>query len=437
MKRVRVLGAGRVSRPIVRYFLDQGGYQVAAASLFIADARALVEDHPDGTALAVDVTDSALLDPLIRDSDLVVSLVPYDYHVAVARLAIRHRVSMVTASYVSPQMRELDDAARDAGVTILNEVGLDPGIDHMSAVRMIAGVKQSGASVQEFVSCCGGLPAPEAADNPWRYKFSWSPRGALLASTLDAAWLEDGEVKRVPGLELFSCSRPYDVEGVGRFEMYPNRDSLTYIDLYGLAQARTVLRGTLRYPGWSETTKALADLGLLDVVERRWADATSYADLLSACLPPGGGALKRRLAERLGLPESHEVIERMDWAGLLSADRLPSDRSSPLDLLAARFAERMGYADGERDMVLLRHEIIACAPDRPSERRISLLVAYGEPGGDSATSRTVSLPAAIAGRLLLDGLSLPGVQVPTEPELADAILDELAGLGIRFKEWTA
>jgi len=434
--RLLILGAGLVTRPIVRYFLGRGDTEVTVASLLLRDAQALVADHPQGRALAVDVSDEAKLEPLIRDADVVVSLLPYVFHVQVARLAIRHRADLVTTSYVSPEMRALDDEARRAGVMLLNEVGLDPGLDHMSAVQMIDDIRRSGGRVNGFVSCCGGLPAPEAADNPWRYKFSWSPRGVLLAARLGARYLDRGVVHHIPGSNLFGHWWPREVEGLGAFEMYPNRDSLRYVEVYGLEEIGTMLRGTLRYPGWCETMKALVELGLLDVDARVWPEGSSYADMLAQRLPAGDGPLRQRLAARLGLAADHAVLERLAWAGLFDDEPLPPAATSPLDVLAERFQQRMRYGDGQRDMVVLRHELTASWPgDRPAERRVALLVAYGEPGGDSATARTVSLPAALASALILEGrLHLPGVQVPNTRQIADPILEALGALGLRFVE---
>lgn len=438
MHKVLILGAGLVARPIVRYFLRLGDVDVTVASLYLEDAEALVDNHSRGTAIAVDVGDTDSVEPLIEGSDLVVSLVPYALHVAVAGFAIRHQVDMITASYVSPEMRALDTEARNAGVTILNETGLDPGLDHMAAMRLIDQVRHAGGRVISLDSCCGGLPSPEAANNPWKYKFSWSPRGALLAGRLGARYLHEGRTVSVPGPELFAHHWPYEVEGVGRFEMYPNRDSMPYIDLYELKNLRSMRRGTIRYPGWCETMKVVADLGLLDIDERSHPPGATYGDLVSAGLPQGAGSVTERLARRLGIATDHEIIARLEWAGLLSDEPLPEGEASLLDLVAARFQRLMVYRPGERDMVLQRHELVASYPDkRPDERFVSLLVAYGEKTGDSATARSVSLPAAIAGDLMLRGkLKMPGVRIPTAPEIVRPVLERLEELGITFKEWS-
>jgi saccharopine dehydrogenase-like NADP-dependent oxidoreductase len=435
LRSVLILGAGLVAGPVVRYFLERGDVELTVATLFVEDAEALIDGHPRGTARAADVRDPGCLEPLIRGSELVISLVPFALHPIVAGLAVRCGVDVVTTSYVAPEMQALDAEAREAGVMLLNEIGLDPGIDHLAATRMIHDAAASGATIDGFFSCCGGLPSPEAADNPWRYKFSWSPRGALLAGRQSARYLRDGRIQEIPGERLFEHHWPYTVEGVGRFEVYPNRDSLRYVDLYGLEGVQSMLRGTIRYPGWCETMLALARLGLLDVDERSWPAQTTYAGLLASALPPGPDRLERRVAAHLDLAPGHPVLERLRWVGLFSDEPISVSRSSPLDVLAGRFERMMAYAEGERDMVLQRHELHVSWPDGRAERRVSLLVAYGEPGGDSATSRTVSLPAAAAASLILDRrVHEPGVHIPTRRDLAEPILEQLGTLGIGFEE---
>lgn len=437
MHRLLILGAGLVSRPIIRYFLEREGYAVTVATLMVEHAEALIDGHPRGTAVAVDADDDDALQSLIAGADLVVSLLPFAYHPTVARCAIRNRISMVTTSYVSAEMESLDAEARAAGVMLLNEIGLDPGIDHISSMRTIDAIHDSGGRITWFTSCTGGLPSPEAADNPWRYKFSWSPRGALLAGRNPARYRWKGRLVEIPGPELFDHHWPYPVEGLGDFEVYPNRDSLRYVGLYGLEGVETMMRGTIRYPGWSRTMKMLADLGYFDTRARdQGADAT-FATLTARTLDAEPGPVRERVARRFGLDVDDDALERMAWAGLFDEEPLPSRRIAPLDALAHRLQARMGYLAGERDMVVMRHRFEAAWPDGRKELRMALLVAYGEPGGDSATSRTVSLPAAAAVRAILEERAVfPGVHLPLDRRVYIPILDELARAGIRFREWS-
>jgi saccharopine dehydrogenase-like NADP-dependent oxidoreductase len=305
----------------------------------------------------------------------------------------------------------------------------------MSAMQVIHQIQRSGGTVTHFSSCCGGFPAPEANTNPWGYKFSWSPRGVMMAGRNNAKYLKDGKVVDIPGPELFLNRWPYGVEGTGLFEIYPNRDSLGYIDVYGLQGVRNMFRGTIRYPGWCETLKAIADLGLLDLEEVTFAPGTTYSSFMARFLPAGSGSIAERLAKRLGIEVDHDILKRLEWAGLLSDRPLPEGKASPLDVLSNRLQKVMTYRSGERDMIVLRHEFVASWPGRPSARTVCLLVDYGQPFGDSSMARTVSLPAAIAVRLmLLKKLDIVGVHIPVEPEIYEPVLAELAALGVQFKE---
>jgi len=447
MKKVLILGAGLVSRPMVRYLLDVADFEVIVASRTESKAQELVGTHPRGKALALNVDDDAALGRLVGESDLTVSLLPYTYHVKVAGHCLKNRKPLVTTSYVSDAMRALDGQARAAGVIFLNELGLDPGIDHMSAMKIIHDVQRAGGKVASFMSYCGGLPAPEANDNPLGYKFSWSPKGVVMAGRNDARYLKDGKEVFIPGPELFGNRWPLKVADGYEFEAYPNRNSLPYIETYGLEGVRTMLRGTLRNFGWCETLKAIADLGVLkdDAVHTGIGRLTPAAWLRRYV--PGSGKLRADVAAKLGLAESHAILERFAWLGLFDEKPIGLERGSNLDILARQMFDRMAYRPGERDMVVLHHEFTAEYPARdagksqipspkPQTTKIfSTLIDCGIPHGDSAMARTVSLPAAIGVRMILEGkLKLTGVQIPVAPEIYGPILAELAKLGIECKE---
>ena len=436
MKNILVLGAGLVSRPLVEYLLARTPCHVTLASRSREEIDGILGGQSRGIPVQLELDDSKSLEKLIRAADVVVSLVPYRYHVKIAELAIEHRVPVVTASYVSPEMRALDDKARAAGVLILNEIGLDPGIDHMSAMQVIHRVQSTGGKIFHFSSCCGGLPAQEANTNPWGYKFSWSPRGVILAGRNPARYLRHGEVQEIPGEEIFHHRWPYQVEGLGLFEIFPNRDALAYISTYGLEGIENMFRGTIRYRGWCHTVRSLAKLKMLDDAPRTWKDGATCADFLDELLPNGGGALVMRLADYLEVPVNDPLISRLEWTGLLSQRPIPEGPISPLDVLVHRLERLLGYQPWERDMVVLRHEFLAeWDGRRPEERIISILVSYGNPDGDSAMSRAVSLPAAIATRHILEGdLDLSGVHIPVLPEIYVPVMRELRELGIRCEE---
>lgn len=437
MKRVLVLGSGLVVPPLVRYLLKLRDVRVLVASNEPERAAAMIGGHARGAATRVDATNESALLPLVRESDLVVSLLPAPLHPRVARLCVAERVALVTTSYVSDAMRRLDRAAKDAGVLLLNEIGLDPGLDHMSACATIDRLKAAGASLRRFSSCCGGLPAPDADDNPWRYKFSWSPRGVLLAARNGASFRRDRKTVAVPAERLFERVYRVELGRLGAFEVYPNRDSIPYASLYGIEGAEGVFRGTYRRPGWAETLDALRRLGLLDDAELAWPPDCTWARMTTRQVPGSGASARARVARHLALPEAHPVLERLAWAGLLSDERLPRGHGAPIDFVTERLAARMAYAPGERDMVVLRHDFEAVFPRGRAQHAVATLVAYGEPRGDSAMARTVALPAAVASRLVLSGAYQgTGVVVPVAPELYRPVLHELDDLGIRLKEST-
>ena len=438
MKNVLVLGAGLVTRPLVGYLLERG-YRVTCASRTVAKAEKLIAGHPNGSAHTLDLQDESALVSFIAECDLAVSLVPFAFHPIVARLCIEHRKPMVTTSYVSPEMEALDGAAREAGVTVLNEIGVDPGIDHMSAMRVIDGVRGRGGTVTAFRSYCGGLPAPEANDNPFGYKFSWAPRGVLLASRNGASYLFEGRRIEVAPERLFRDMHVLQVEGVGDFEAYPNRDSLAYIQIYGLEGIQTMYRGTLRNMGWCDTLYNFRRLGLLELEEVETGGGT-YADFMRRHLQAGAeadtaDALRAAAARKMGVPPDALPAWNLHWLGMFSEREIGAERISPLDALGNLMFEKLAFADGERDMLVLHHEFRAEYPDGRRERILSQMVDFGIPGGDSSMSRTVSLPAAIGVRRILEGeITARGVLRPVAAEVYEPVLEELEELGIECRE---
>ncbi len=440
MKKILVLGAGMVARPLVQYLLDQPGFTLTVADIVLAKAEEVIGGRDNGVATAITSGDSASLEKLISEHDLAVSLLPAPMHPTVAELCIKHRRNMVTASYVSPSMAALDSAAKDAGVTILNEIGVDPGIDHMSAMRVIDDVRDRGGEVVSFRSYCGGLPAPPDNDNPFGYKFSWSPRAVFTAGKNSARYLRDGEEVHVPGPELFTDHHTLPVENIGELEAYPNRDSLSYISTYGLEGIRTMFRGTLRYPGWCDTLKLIADLGLLSEEPVEFPADMTYARFLSQTIGNGSNEeLKSALSAKFDIDPYSPIISRLDWLGLFSNDLLPlaGQRSTSLDVLCCIMERKMAYRPGERDMICLCHRFTAEFPDGSIERITSTLIDFGLAGGDSAMARTVGLPAAIGARMIVCGeLSTAGVLVPVKREIYEPVLAGLADMDIRCEERT-
>jgi saccharopine dehydrogenase (NADP+, L-glutamate forming)/spermidine synthase len=430
MKEVLVLGAGLVAKPLVRYLLENAGFGITVASRTVEKGERMVAGHPNGNATPFDITKDTNLKDLVKDHDLVVSLLPYTHHAEVAKAAIEAGKHMATTSYVSDAMKELDRPARDAGVLLINEMGLDPGIDHMEAQRVIDDVHSKGGMVEEFISYCGGLPAPEANTNPWGYKFSWSPKGVVLASKNNARFRRNGEEVEIPGRKLFASYEHIEVHGLGTFEGYPNRDSVPYAEIYGIPDARTVLRGTLRNSGWCDTWKGLHDIGIL---EEKTTRAGTYHDLMKE-LAPGVGELKERLKARISTRDNDIVVRNWEWLGLLE-DRELIDKTSRMDALSSLLQEKLFYGPGERDMIVLQHTFNTVI-DGERQTLHSTMIDYGIPGRDSAMSRTVGIPAAIGVELALTGKldHLSGVQIPILPEIYGPALERLQEQSICFKE---
>ena len=439
MKKVVVFGAGLVAAPLVEYLLEQSDFLVTVATRTVSKAQRMVGDAPNGKAVAFTTDQEEKLKELIQAHDLAVSLLPYTHHVEVAKACLRHKKHMVTTSYVSDEMKSLDDEAARTGVILLNECGLDPGIDHMSAMKIIHQIQEGGGRVTSFTSFCGGLPAPEANTNPYGYKFSWSPRGVLLAGTNPAHYKMDGEEVHIEAKELFASYRMRWVEGLGEFEGYPNRNSLPYKEIYGIEDTDTILRGTLRYPGWCPTLKAIVDLGFLSEEPRPELAGKSYKDLTAHLVGAGsehktGDEILQKVADYLGMAPSSDVLGRLRWLGLFSDIPLPQEHDNSLDMLCSLMEPRMQYGEMERDMIILQHNFIADYGER-KEHIVSTFIDYGIPGGHTAMARTVALPAAIAAKMVLHGeITEPGVHIPIKPGIYTPILDELEKVGIKFEE---
>ncbi len=434
MNKVLVLGAGLVSRPGVRYILNNKNLTVTCASRTVSKAEKLVEGCPNGSALPVNVNDTEALVALIKENEIIVSLLPWVHHQKVADLCLELNRNMATTSYVSADLKKLDSAVKAKGLLFLNEIGVDPGIDHMSAMKVINTVRAEGGKVLHFYSNTGGLPAPEDNDNPFGYKFSWSPKGVVLASRNSASWLEDGELVEIPGAVLFENYLVEGIEGLAdKYEVYANRDSVPYKDLYGLDDALTVKRGTYRNLGWCDTLKKMVDLGLVDEspVER----GSTFNQMMAQLVGAGEGEkVMQKAAAKVGLTLDDPIMQRLEWLGLFSDATVP-DFDNVLDVLSQQMQDKLYYAPGEKDMIAMQHKFTIENADGSKNLITSTLIDYGIPHGDSSMARTVSLPLGIGVRMMAEGkMNLTGVQIPNMPEVYEPVLAELETLGIKMVE---
>lgn len=435
MNRILVLGAGLVSRPGVHYLLGQRELQVTVAEKIVERAENLVRGFGNGTAVALDVRDEDALKRLIASHDIVISLLPWTFHVRVAELCLEYCKHMVTTSYVSEGMKELAKEVEKNGLLFLNEIGVDPGMDHMTAKRIIDRAQSEGGTIIEFRSICGGLPAPDNNDNPFGYKFSWSPRGVLLASRNNARFLENGDIVEIPGADLFLNFHEEIIPGIGRLEVYPNRDSLVYRDKYNLNGIQSLFRGTYRYPGWCRTLKALSDLGLLEEKPLPALKRSTFRELTARLLgvQPEDN-LAAAAAAKAGLQAESPELKRMNWLGLFEDLPLPEAETN-LDVLCQQMQNKLYYRQGEKDMLILKHYFLVEYPQNRRERITSTLIDYGIPNGDTAMARTVSLPMAIATHLIAQKrICEKGVRIPVDPEIYEPVLSELETLGLSMHE---
>jgi saccharopine dehydrogenase-like NADP-dependent oxidoreductase len=433
MNKVLILGAGLVSKPMIEYLLENG-FQLTVASPMLERAEEMISGNSNGKAVDWSMDRPEELDMLVRSHDLTVSLLPYRFHVDVAKVCIRHRKHLVTTSYVQAAMQKLDGEAKDAGIIILNESGLDPGIDHMSAMRIIDTVKSKGGKIEEFYSLCGALPAPETADNPLGYKFSWSPKGVVLASRNGAQYLKKGEEVIIEAVNLFKARFLHTFPGIGELEVYPNRDSISYIDIYGLEGISTMYRGTFRYKGWCETLDLMKSIGLIDDRQSDYTDKTYRQFIAESAVVPGIDPAKE-LTEKTGLNATPVALQAFEWLGLFRDEPMGYGVTSPFEITSDLMIKKMWLNDKDRDMIVMQHLFSVSYPDGKREIISSRMLEYGSPSTNTSIARTVALPASMAVKLILSGkIKLTGVYRPILPELYNPILDELESVGIRMHE---
>lgn len=433
MNKVLILGAGLVVKPMVEYLLEHNSI-VTVATTTKEKADRMIKGHPNGSSLRWSTEETDTLDKLVNEHDITVSFLPYKHHTLVARICIKCSKPLVTTSYVQPEMKDLDEAAKASGVLLLNEMGLDPGIDHMTAMKIIDNIHGKGGKVEAFYSLCGALPAPEAADNPLKYKFSWSPRGVVLASRNSGQYLKNGEKVFVEPVNLFKDRFTYNFPEIGDLEVYPNRDSISYIDIYGIPEVTTIYRGTLRYKGWCETLDAMKQIKMLDDGLSDYSNK-SYAEFLAERAETDTADLKKNVSIKLGIPEDSIPMVSLEWLGFFSDENMNCATTSPFEITSSRMIGKMLISDSERDMVVMQHIFLAIYPDGKREVIKSSMLDFGTPASNTAVARTVALPASIAVKMIVEKkINLAGVYRPVVPEIYNPVIDELKNLGIEMNE---
>ena len=438
-KTILVIGAGKSSSVLISYLLDRGrehDWFVRVADLDVELARRRVGDHPNGEGVALDSSDDARRSQLIEGADLVVSMLPASMHLPVAEDCVRSCRHFVSASYVSPELRALHQAADSAGVTLLNEMGVDPGIDHMSAMEKIDALRAANAQITAFETFTGGLVAPDSDDNPWRYKFTWNPRNVVLAGQGGVKFKHNGRHKYIPYHKLFSRYETLHIPGYGAFEGYPNRDSLKYRHDYRLFDVETIYRGTLRRPGFCQAWDCLVQLGLTDdSYELEELEGMTYRDFVNAYLwYDDNMSVELKLMAYLKLDMNSPAFDKLRWLGLFDKTPVGLKRATPAQVLQRLLESRWHLGPDDKDMIAMLHKV-EYAVEGQRFRLQSSMVTLGEDPVRTAMAKTVGLGTGIGAELVLRGvIPRTGVVIPTVPDVYEPVLAELRKHGISFQE---
>jgi saccharopine dehydrogenase-like NADP-dependent oxidoreductase len=438
MKTILVLGAGRSSSSLISYLLDQAEknrWKVIVGDASEAMASEKVNGHRCGEAIQFNIEDEQAT-AVIRSADCVVSLLPAMLHPIVAINCLKYNKHLLTASYVSDEMKSLDLEARGKGLIFLNECGLDPGIDHMSAMQLIDRIKDQGGKLLSFESFTGGLIAPETdPQNPWRYKFTWNPRNVVMAGQGTAKFLQSDRYKYIPYQQLFKRTTKITVPGLGNYEGYANRDSLKYIDTYGLSGLQTMIRGTLRNEGFCSAWNVFVQLGCCDdTYEMEGVKTLTHAAFLDSFLPEGDTAIHQKIADHPLLKlEGHEV-GFLRWAGLFDDQLIGLEKGTPAQILEHILNKKWKLNPADKDQIVMWHRFVYEHQGKKKQLQASL-VATGTDSVFTAMAKTVGLPLAVATKLvLLNKISARGVVVPITGEIYNPILKELESFGIALTE---
>jgi saccharopine dehydrogenase (NADP+, L-glutamate forming) len=438
MKRVLIIGAGRSATVCIEYLANKAAQQ--QISLTLADGNAdlvaqKASKFPHIQQAVMHLENKEAVNTLVAAHDIVISLLPAHLHIEIAPICLANNAHLLTASYVSAAMQALNTEAEDKGLIFLNECGLDPGIDHLSAMEIIDDIHSQGYTINSFKSYAGGLVAPESDNNPWGYKFSWNPRNVVIAGQSTATFLEEGRMKFVPYQQLFQREEVATVHGYGQFDAYPNRDSLGYQKIYGLQKVHTMVRGTLRKHGYCEAWHALVMLGLTDdTLQLHLPEGTTFQDWVQMYLPHSETA---RLGIEVLLPGiSLNTIDKLDWLGMFSNEPLPILNGTAAQILQALLEDKWKLETGDRDMIIMQHQFVYSKGGK-SKELISELVVEGDNETHTAMAKTVGLPLAMACMLIVEGkIATKGVQIPVTKNWYEPLLAALKEEGIVFNHQT-
>jgi saccharopine dehydrogenase-like NADP-dependent oxidoreductase len=438
METILILGAGKSSTFLIDYLADSCGKK--GRKLLLADlnsdlAKSKLKGKPHTEYARIDTENPESRKVLIAKANVVISMLPAFMHPVVAKDCLELGKHFFTASYESDALRKMQTEIEEKGLFFLNECGLDPGIDHMSAMKIMDEAKSKGEEIISFKSYCGGLLAPQSEDNPWKYKFTWNPRNVVLAGQGTSRYIEKSELKFVPYHQLFKRIETVSFPGLGDFDGYPNRDSLSYRKVYGLDDIPTLLRGTLRRAGYCKAWDVFVQLGMTDdSFQMQMPQGSTYRQFLNAFLPWSDTlSLEEKLAELI--PDlDFPTFEKLQWMGFFENRKLPLLNGSPAQLLQAILEKDWTLQPEDKDMIVMQHQF-EIKTEAGIKKITSSLIDIGKDSTYTAMAKTVGLPLAIAVDLFLDGeISLKGLHIPVLPEIYLPILAQLQSFGIRFQE---
>jgi saccharopine dehydrogenase-like NADP-dependent oxidoreductase len=437
---ILILGAGRSSSALITYLLKYGAEKsinVTVGDVSLAAAKERIGGHSNGKAIVFDINDKQQSLDVIKDAHVVVSLIPAHLHIEVAKLCLQANAHLLTASYVSDEMKSLHSISTQKSLLFLNECGLDPGIDHMSAMQVMDRIRSEGGSIESFESFTGGLIAPETdPQNPWRYKFTWNARNVVMAGQSTAKFLSNGEFKYIPYQQLFSRITPITVPGYGEYEGYANRDSLKYLHTYGLDNVRTMLRGTLRNKGFSSAWNVLVQLGCCeDAYEMDSVDKMTHGSFMRSFVElRSGESIQSAVSRVCDLKTYGSEIARLEWSGLFSDEEVGLSKGTPAQILEHILNKRWKLQPEDKDLVVMWHRFGFLKEGKLKHIEASL-IAKGNNSIETAMAKTVGLPLGIATKLLIEGkIKQRGVVIPVAAEIYTPVLEELKKMGIELSE---
>ena len=435
MRKVAVLGAGYVVKPMIDYFIDTCKYEVIVATRTVSKAEKVIDGRSLGTAISWTIDQVDILEDILTKVDVAVAMIPRSCHAKVAELCLKHQTHMITTDFKHPGIACFDEEAKKQKTLILTELGEDPGLDNMGLKQMVDEVNSDGGKITRVDSYGSGIPSFEHNRNPWGYKFSWDPNGLMRSAVSPATYQLDGKV--IEATHKFEHHRLVDVHGIGTFETYPSSDSTRYLKEFGLDENISIYKGLLRYIGYSNTMINLLKIKLIENDTKKNFENTTYAqfvaDLIGASTRQD---IKLQFAKSASLEAKDDFVEKLDWLGLFNDEQISIKSGTNSNLLVDLMLKKMGYEPHEKDMIIVHNEMVVEFADR-KEKRISSMMVEGIPYGDSAMARAVSLPPAIATKLILDGaIKNTGVCMPLTKDMYEPILKEMEMLGFAFKKET-